>query len=1004
MFALLLASGTIFQAAQAGSTAVQDHAAPEATPAALKGEAWQQITTKIEADRHRILEQDGNWRAHTPSQHYSTTFGPEGPELALKDGKRSHTIGFRFQGARVDGQAIETPSPEPVADGNRMSYRRGSLTEWYVNAPGGLEQGFTIDDGPAGETLHIDIGVHSELTTQLETNALLLSEGDRQVFRYAGLRAWDASGRALSSQLALDGRRLSLAVDIEEAHYPITVDPVMFNEAAKLTAEVPANAYGGDSDAAGYSVSVDGNRALIGAPGSDDGGLSTNGEAFIFELDSSGAGWQFVARLAPDDPGYAAQFGSSVSLSGDRALIGSHSDLQGGSRTGSAYVFDFDGKAWSQSARLIAQDGASHDSFGFSVSLSSDRALIGANHDANGNGSNAGSVYVFDFDGSNWSESAKLTPDDGAPQDGFGHSVSLAGNRALVGSPSGTGHDVNSGSAYLFEFDGDAWQQSAKLVSKDDSGDNSFFGSAVSLSGDRALVGDYGHYSAPLGSGAAFVFDFDGAAWHQSAKLTNDGSARDDEFGYAVSLSGDRAVVGAHGHDGSETGTGAAYLFEFDGTSWHRNARLEADDGAEYDSFGFAVGISGDRVLIGAYGDDDSGGDSGSAYVFDFETEGWSQNGKLVAIGGAAHDRFGRSVSLYGTRALIGAYGDDDGAYNSGAAYVFELEGADWTLTAKLAPADGTSGDRFGRAVSLSGDRALIGAYLAAGDGADDGAAYVFDFDGLEWQESAKLLPNDGLNGQFGWSVSLDGDRALIGSATGSARVFELGASGWSQSARLVPDDFEGDDLFGHVVSLSGDRALVGAQEDDDNGSNSGSAHLFEFDGTSWIQSAKLVAADGASEDWFGSSVSLSGNRALVGAYRDNSDQLDTGSAYVFDFDGVTWIQSAKLEPGVADESDLFGRSVSLYGDRALISASLDDANGGNSGAVYVFEFDGSDWSERAKLTPAYGDAGDNFGQAVSLFGEQALIGASGDDDNGTGSGSAYIFKNVILFSDGFEG
>jgi hypothetical protein len=150
---------------------------------------------------------------------------------------------------------------------------------------------------------------------------------------------------------------------------------------------------------------------------------------------------------------------------------------------------------------------------------------------------------------------------------------------------------------------------------------------------------------------------------------------------------------------------------------------------------------------------------------------------------------------------------------------------------------------------------------------------------------------------------------------------------------------------------LSGDRALVGAIFDDDSGDDSGSAYVFDFDGTTWSQAAKLTPDDGAASDIFGRSVSLSGDRALVGAFWDDDNGGNSGSAYVFDFDGTTWSQSAKLTPDDGAASDQFGYSVSLSGHRALVGAFLDDDNGDNSGSAYVFEF--NDPTDAAPRTPA---------------------------------------------------
>lgn len=237
---------------------------------------------------------------------------------------------------------------------------------------------------------------------------------------------------------------------------------------------------------------------------------------------------------------------------------------------------------------------------------------------------------------------------------------------------------------------------------------------------------------------------------------------------------------------------------------------------------------------------------------------------------------------------MIGAIFDDDNGTDSGAAYIFELIGGNWTETAKLIASDGDVEDRFGSSVSLSGNRALIGAH---GVGTKPGSSYVFDLQGGSWSQTAKLMASDGAaNDYFGWSVSLYGDRALIGaygdadngSYSGSAYVFDLSGGSWAETAKLTAADGSANDYFGNTVSLFGDRALIGAFFDDAIGNDSGSAYVFDLQGGGWIETDKLIASDGAVNNYFGFSVSLSGEQVLIGAYGDNDNGNSSGSAYIF--------------------------------------------------------------------------------------------------------------------------
>jgi len=372
---------------------------------------------------------------------------------------------------------------------------------------------------------------------------------------------------------------------------------------------------------------------------------------------------------------------------------------------------------------------------------------------------------------------------------------------------------------------------------------------------------------------------------------------------------------------------------------------------------------------------------------------------KLLASDGAAYEYFGTSVSIDGDYAIIGASSNDD---ENGAAYVFTRSGTDWTQQAKLLASDGAAGDMFGFSVSIDGDYAIIGASDDDDNGAGSGSAYVFTRSGTAWTEQAKLLASDGHYGEyFGNSVSIDGDYAIVGGYygyddNGVAYVFIRSGTDWTEQAKLLASDGAADDMFGYSVSIDGDYAIIGARWDDDNGVDSGSAYVFIRSGTAWTEQAKLLASDGDQGEYFGGSVSIDGDYAIIGARWDDDNGVWSGSAYVFIRSGTAWAEQAKLlaSDGAADE--WFGCSVSIDGDYAIIGARWDDDNGGTSGSAYVFTRSGTAWAEQAKLLASDGAAGDIFGCSVSIDGDYAIVGARGDDDNGVWSGSAYAFTNNI--------
>jgi hypothetical protein len=379
---------------------------------------------------------------------------------------------------------------------------------------------------------------------------------------------------------------------------------------------------------------------------------------------------------------------------------------------------------------------------------------------------------------------------------------------------------------------------------------------------------------------------------------------------------------------------------------------------------------------------------------------------KLTASDGAAFDLFGRSVSVSGDTAVVGAYLDDDGGLNSGSVYVFVRSGGVWTEQAKLTASDAAAGDQFGRPVSVSGDTVVVGVYADDDAGLNSGSAYVFVRSGGVWTEQAKLTASDAAAGdQFGYSVSVSVDTAVVGAVaddhagfySGSTYVFARSGGVWAEQAKLTASDAAELDHFGFRLSVDGDTAVVGAVGDADGGLDSGSAYVFTRSGVTWTEEAKLTASDAAAGDWFGWSVSLSGDTAVVGAANDADGGLDSGSAYVFVGSGSSWTEQAKLTASDAAAYDWFGFQLSVSGDTVVVGAYGDDDAGDYSGSAYVFTRSGSSWTEQTKLTASDAAAGDYFGMSVSVSGNTVVVGAVLDDDAGSNSGSVYVFEALAL-------
>jgi hypothetical protein len=533
----------------------------------------------------------GRYEGMNPAQRLALEFNSEEARLQHPQGD----VSLRLTGYGY-GQRLRTPQKsKPAASGNRVEYRRGELSEWYVNDSRGLEQGFTLARRPGvsrdGEPLAIALDVASDLRPELAAggDAVLLRSSKGSVLRYEGLRAWDARGRVLASRLQVSGREVRLVVEDRGAEYPVTVDPV-WTQQAELTASDEVGVF-----QFGYSVSVSGDTAVVGAvsQAASNGG---QGGAYVFVR--SGGVWTQQAELAT--PNGAQNFGYSVSVSGDTAVVGA--PVTNNSQ-GAAYVFVRHGATWSQQAELLGADSASGDSFGISVSVSGDTALVGAP----GKFNSVGTAYVFVRNGDAWTEEAELLASDGSSPSSLGFSVSISGDTAVAGAPSKRiGPNNYQGAAYVFVRsvgNVDTWTEEAELLASDGAADDEF-GRSVSVSGGTAVVGASNKTVYQPSDGAAYVFARGDGAWSQQQELTGSNEPVDGGFGISVSVSGNTAVVTA------TSVFGDAYVFARSGGVWIQEQDLT---GNPNENFGLSVSLDGNTVLVGA---NHAQVDVGAAYVF----------------------------------------------------------------------------------------------------------------------------------------------------------------------------------------------------------------------------------------------------------------------------------------------------------------------------------------------------------------------------------------------------
>jgi len=378
-------------------------------------------------------------------------------------------------------------------------------------------------------------------------------------------------------------------------------------------------------------------------------------------------------------------------------------------------------------------------------------------------------------------------------------------------------------------------------------------------------------------------------------KLTAPDAEYGDHFGVAVAVQGNIAVVGSPNDQAAGWGTGAAYVFEKTTSGWQVQQKLTAPDSSSYSNFGTSVAIDGDRIVVGAYGDQNAGNYAGAAYVFFRAGSQWTHEQKLTGSENSFADSFGVSVAIQGDRIVCGAFGNSDFDQSEvGSAYVFQRIDGLWLQQQELSASDGASLARFGLTVAMSEDTIIVGADGDSEFGYLSGAIYVFTFDGSNWIQQQKLHAQDAREGEsFGYHLAISGDTIVAGAARdevgnhtqGAAYVFSRRSHGWSQDRKFVATDSDAFDGYGLRVAVSGDTIVVGSLIDHDAALHGGAAYVYTRKGQSgWSLKEKLVASDAGREDAFGGAVAVSNNTVVVGAFAKSDIAFYAGAAYIYEF------------------------------------------------------------------------------------------------------------------------
>lgn len=975
----------------------------------------------LEQARRRIVPIEGGARelaanrgathfTQNPSQDFVARFGGGGLSLRSTDGA-PWSVALHYAGAGEQSVI--------GAQGTRVTYTHADgVTEWFDNRSDGIEHGFQLSTRLPGTG-------RRELKCRLD-GMIASSEKDGPdldwqtpdrgtALCYSDLKVWDAQGTTLAATMSPSEGGFTISIDDRDAAYPVFVDPVISRPLSRLNS-LPI----GDAEYAdefGKSVATDGARLIVGAWGDDQ----NRGDAYIFVKEEGE--WYYETKLSP--PGFMEPgdwFGEGVQIQGNVAVISAKGKTMDYEMAGTVYIYERINGEWTFRQRLVSSNHTGGQCFGSSLALDGNRILIGADGD-NGwsqDSDEPGYAYIFEKQGEQWVETARLEEPTGMAGGHLGYSVALDGDTAFIGMPR-----KGAGEVLIFTKQGNSWAFATRLTGAT-AGDR--FGHTVAADGGALVVGSVWAYSR---KGKVQVFRGAGATWTPEAELVTSDGAVADWFGSAVAIDGNRILASAIFAD---LQFGQSYIFEKDGATWSQKAILHSRNGGFQGLSGQCVALHGDDAFCGApeayYL---AGNYAGMVHWFQKKNGAWPSNSVALNAGdGDAHQNFGQSIDFAGDLAVVGMPRDwTPWAELAGTVYIFHRTGQDWEIEAILEDPTPIKLDRFGSVVDLDGDRLAVGVpgNVVFSTNPQDvtqyryGAVMLFRRDTagtwtVETQIKAADSVTDGsTNDEFGASLSLKGSTLLVGApqassvstyvtgafACGAGYVFRHNGTAWQQEAKLLPPNTQQYCGAGMSVAMENGRVYLGA-------TTVSEIYSYVKPAAIWSYEATIKPAPREGNRQVGCSLALEGNTLAVGSWRTSI--AEGGEAWVFSRSapGSAWQEKQVLEsPDRAmDETTGTGKKVTNFGTTValanglLVVTSTSDNPGGyfEAGSVHLFREIGGTWQRVQKLLSPEIMNEAHFGSAIATDGSTLMIGASGDavvhpltGDVAEGRGSVYIFE-----------
>ncbi len=735
-----------------------------------------------------------------------------------------------------------------------------------------------------------------------------------------------------------------------------------------------------NSNGFGYSVAVDNNLAISSAYREDFSGFNDAGAVYFYKQNNNGA-WDMAQRVENPDPANSDVFGLFVSIEKNTAVIAAFLDDAADTNAGAVYVYNYNGTSWNLSQKLTASTPENGALFGSSVDIYGDTIAVGAREE----NSSRGAVYIFENQSGVWSETQKITEIDVTAGSSYGTRLSLDGTFLVVGVRN------NHKWVYVYEYNGTNWVLNNRIENSDPLASNDF-GSEVSISNDTIVIIDNAYNT---NAGAVYVYEYNGTNWIETDRYDNRKGK--------VEVDGNTIINSSAAYDITGPDHGAMYVYTKDSLTgdWSEQSISTPFDNIDNLNFGSSIAVDGTTIIVGA-------GTWSSSDKFRDQIWFYSAEPRITT---STPERGSSNFGI--TQDLVLNFNKDVGVSGNGRLQIIQESNGAVAETVDLNGVNVSGNETNQITIDLSND--LIagedyyitltdGAFLDETAGASLGLSgangfYFTTFKTSPWAgtqavEIEKILsPTSVTSDQTGRQISIDGSYALssslaadnYGTNSGQAYIYIKNGDNWIIQQELVPSSIGAGSVYGRYSQISGDFAFVGSEQD----SGQGAVFVFKRSGGTWTEHQKLQASDGASGDVFGSTLHAKDNQLVIIAEGDDDADTDSGAIYIFEFDGSNWIETSKIVLMNPSSGYIIGNRVYVDGD-IIVSAHTNGNT--DTGIGFIFEKNNGIWQQTKTLTPPDLVAGDRLGQSPIIKGNQIFMGTHRQD---TFTGAVYVFEKV---------